>query len=81
VLSKKTDKARSKSDVYATEIQNLAPKIRINGFGKFAGVLNYSKMSFGLRILAKTLFAFLGVKEGDYRDWMAIEKWSQELSH
>ncbi len=79
VLSKKTDKAKNKVNAYASEIKNLAPKVKINSFGKFAGVLDYSKMSFGQRIIAKGIFAIIGVKEGDYRDWNSIKKWSMKI--
>jgi len=79
VLSKKTDKATLKAKNYANSIKDLVPKIKVNNFGKFAGVLNYSKMSFGQRILAKVIFAIIGVKEGDYRDWNSIKKWSKNI--
>ncbi len=79
VLSKKTDKATIKANNYANEIENLVPQIKVSYFGKFAGVLDYSKMSFGQRILAKGIFAIIGVKEGDYRDWNSIKKWSEKI--
>ena len=79
VLSKKTEKATIKANNYAKEIEKIVPKIKVNNFGKFAGVLDYSKMSFGQKILAKGIFAIIGVKEGDYRDWKRIKKWSSEI--
>ena len=79
VLSKKTDKATKKANNYANAIKGLVPKIKINSFGQFAGVLDYSKMSFGQRVLAKGIFAIIGVKEGDYRDWEGIKKWSEHI--
>jgi hypothetical protein len=36
-------------------------------------------MSFAKRILAKGIFLILGIKEGDYRDWDAIENWTKNL--
>jgi menaquinone-dependent protoporphyrinogen IX oxidase len=78
-LSKKTDKATIKANNYANEIENLVPQVKVNNFGKFAGVLDYSKMSFVQRILAKGIFAIVGVKEGDYRDWNSIKKWSENI--
>ena len=30
--------------------------------------------------MAKALFAILGVKEGDYRDWDAIRLWAKNLA-
>ena len=79
VLSKKTKKANLKASSYAEKIRNLAPQIKIRDFGKFAGVLDYSKMSLGQRILAKGIFAIIGVKKGDYRDWENIKKWSKKI--
>jgi len=79
VLSKKTEKATIKANNYAKEIEKIVPKIKVNNFGKFSGVLDYSKMSFGQRILAKGIFAIIGVKEGDYRDWNVIKKWSEKI--
>ncbi len=80
VLSKKTEEATKKANGYANEIKNLVPKVEINSFGQFAGVLDYKKMSFAQRILAKGIFAVIGVKEGDYRDWESIKKWSSEIN-
>ena len=80
VLSKKTEKANLKASSYASEIKKLVPKIRIQNFGKFSGVLDYSKMSFGQRLIAKGIFAIIGVKEGDYRDWNSIKKWSLDVA-
>lgn len=79
VLSKKTNKAIIKANNYATSIKELVPQVKVNNFGKFAGVLDYSKMSLGQRILAKVVFAIIGVKKGDYRDWNSIKKWSKNL--
>ncbi len=78
-LSKGSVKANLQANSYAKEIKNLVPQIIVRSFGKFAGVLDFSKMPFGLRMLAKVMFVFIGVKEGDYRDWKSIKKWSETL--
>lgn len=78
-LSKKTEKAKRQVNGYATKTRELTPKITVEYFGQFAGVLDYSKMSLGQRIIAKGIFAVLGVKEGDYRDWDYIKEWTKEL--
>ncbi|HHC79244.1 MAG TPA: hypothetical protein ENK46_05130 [Flavobacteriia bacterium] len=80
VLSRKDDKTILKAKGYATKTLKLTPTIKVNSFGKFAGVLDYSKMPFAQRILAKGIFAVIGVKEGDYRDWHAIESWAKNIS-
>ncbi len=81
VLSKKTEQAQIKATAYADEIKKKVPKLKINTFGKFAGVLDYSKMSFGQRMLARVIFAIIGVKEGDYRDWDEIKRWIGDIYH
>ncbi len=79
VLSKNTNKAKEKANIYAKKLLKIAPLITPLAIGKFAGVLDYSKMSFAQRILAKSIFAIIGVKEGDYRDWNAIKSWANSL--
>jgi len=79
VLSKKTEKARLQAKGYSDNLKSLVTEIKPTSVGQFAGVLDYSKMSFGQRILAKGLFAIIGVKEGDYRDWKKIKKWTEKL--
>ena len=78
-LSKQTEKAKQQVNGYAMKIRGLTPKVNIKSFGQFAGVLNYNKMTFGQRILAKGIFAVLGIKEGDYRDWNAIKEWANSV--
>ncbi len=79
-LSKGTEKAREQVEGYSASIKALVPGVKVSHFGKFAGVLDYSKMPWGLKLLALGLFAVLGVKEGDYRDWDAIAAWAKRLS-
>lgn len=79
VLSKKDKESERKVNKYESDIKKLVPKINVGHFGKFAGVLDYSKMSFGKRILAKIILTIIGVKEGDYRDWNEIKKWSKTI--
>ena len=79
VLSKKTIKATKKANGYATQLINITPKVKPLHIGKFAGVLDYSRMSRRQRFFAKTLFAIIGVKEGDYRNWNAIKFWTNSL--
>lgn len=79
-LSKKTDKTEKKANLYSEKLYALAPEVNPISIGRFAGVLNYAKMSLGSRVFAKGLFAIIGVKEGDYRDWNAIGDWSKSLN-
>ena len=79
VLSRKTEKAEQKAKGYADKLYLISPKVKPISVGRFAGVLNYSKMPAVGRILARGLFAVMGIKEGDYRDWDAIRLWAEHL--
>lgn len=80
VLSKKTAKANKQAQQYASTLKKIASKIHPVSIGAFAGVLDYSKMTFFQRLLAEGIFAILGIKEGDYRDWTAIRSWAANIS-
>ena len=76
-LSSTSAKARQQAEGYATKIAANVPQVSIASVGQFAGVLDYSKMRFPSRVIARIIFAFLHVKEGDYRDWVAIRAWAK----
>jgi len=78
-LSKKSKKTIKQAQRYADNLSRLNSNIRPQSIGQFAGVLDYSKFSFSFRLLARGMFTILGVKEGDYRDWNAIVKWSNKI--
>jgi len=78
-LSQKSEKAIKQAQVYADDLELLCPEIKLQSIGQFAGVLNFSKFPFSFRLLARVMFKVLGVKEGDYRDWDAIKKWSNKI--
>jgi len=78
-LSKKSKKTIKQAQAYADDLSLLNPNIKAQSIGQFAGVLDYSKFSFIFRLLAGVMFTVLGVKEGDYRDWNAIAKWSNKI--
>lgn len=78
-LSKNTAEAKQKAENYAKKIRNIAPEINLEEVGQFAGVLDYSKMQFTTRIVAKAIMGIMGVQEGDYRDWELISNWCRSL--
>ncbi len=78
-LSQKSDKARKQAQQYADGLMQINTHVVPRYIGQFAGVLDYSKFSFSFRILAHVMFAVLGVKEGDYREWSAIKEWSNKI--
>jgi len=47
--------------------------------GLFAGVLDYSELSFIVRLVMKSKMKKKGVPEGDHRDWDAIRAWAEGL--
>jgi len=63
-LSHKSPKALQQATRYADTL----PHTRADDIGQFAGVMDYSKMPRRTRLLARLIFAFLRVPEGDYRD-------------
>ena len=77
-LASKSSKAQDQAEGYAQNIQSLTSLKPLDIQG-FAGVLDYSKMSFVFRQVARAIFAVMGVKEGDYRDWKAVGLWSQKI--
>lgn len=79
VLSKHTEKAEQKATVYAKKVSSLIPRVTPVSVGRFAGVLDYSQMSFFSRQIFRVGMSIMGVQEGDYRDWDAIHSWAKGL--
>ncbi len=77
VLSQQAEKAEKQAMTYADKLYSLVPQVKPLSVGRFAGVLNYSKMSFFSRLIFKVILSILGVQEGDYRDWDAIRAWAK----
>jgi menaquinone-dependent protoporphyrinogen oxidase len=78
-LSRKTEKSQRSAKTYSENLYSLHPEIKPVSIGMFSGVLDYNKMSPGFRIMAKIIYTFFGVKEGDYRNWYEIKIWSDEV--
>lgn len=55
------------------------PEVKPVGLGLFAGVLDYGKYNFAVRMVMKRKMRAKGVKEGDYRDWDRIAAWTRTL--
>jgi menaquinone-dependent protoporphyrinogen oxidase len=79
VLSHRTEKAEKKAKAYAKKLSTLLPQVTPVSVGRFAGVLDYRKMSFFSRLVFKIALSIMGVQEGDYRDWDAIVSWAKGL--
>ena len=78
-LAVKSEKAQLQAKRYANVIHDKLPQVDANDIGRFAGVLDFKKLSFFPRQLAKIMFAYFGVDEGDHRDWKAIDNWANGL--
>ena len=63
--------AKKKAMAYSDKLYALVPQVKPVDVGRFAGVLDYNKLSFFFRLIFKVMLSILGVQEGDYRDWEA----------
>jgi menaquinone-dependent protoporphyrinogen oxidase len=73
-----TAKTERQTLAYAEKVRALAPSVEPVSFGRFAGKLEYRKLSLLVRLLSRALFVIMRVREGDYRDWNAIEAWAKD---
>ena len=53
------------------------PEVTPVDTGLFAGVLDYDKLSFMVRMVMKGKMKDKGIEEGDYRDWESIRSWAR----
>ena len=75
-LSGNKENNRKQAQGYADKITNVNLKVIPVSVGQFAGVLDYKKLPLLFNILFRIAFVFVGLKEGDYRDWNAIRDWT-----
>lgn len=78
-LSKNTEETRRKASAYLDPVCKAVPEVQPLSMGLFAGVLDYSKLSWGMRMVMKRKMDKVGVQEADYRDWNAIRTWASRL--
>ena len=78
-LSRNTEETRLKANAYLEPVFNAVPQVQPVNTGLFAGVLDYSKLSWGMRMVMRRKMDKFGVKEGDYRDWDAIRTWTSSV--
>jgi menaquinone-dependent protoporphyrinogen oxidase len=72
-LQEDTPEKREKAAAFLTPLREMVQPV---DEGLFAGRIDYSKVSF----LEQLIVRVLGSKEGDWRDWDAIQTWATELS-
>lgn len=78
-LADNSEKAYRKARTFLDPLEAEAPRVKPVSVGMFAGVLDYSKLSFMYRTVMKRKMKKRGVQEGDYRDWQAIRSWALEI--
>jgi menaquinone-dependent protoporphyrinogen oxidase len=74
---RRREQAITTASGYLKPVRSLVPTI---SEGLFAGVLDLSKLPMRYRIPFGMLTVAGVFKEGDYRDWNAIEQWAVALS-
>jgi len=79
VLSRQTEKTKRQARAYAEALLSLVDEVTPVSIGRFAGVLDYGRMPFLFRLVARVIFGIKGVAEGDYRDWEHIRSWAADL--
>ena len=77
-LAEDSEGARRKAGTFLDSLNAQAPQVKAVSVGRFAGVLDYSKLSFMYRTVMKRKMKKRGIQEGDYRDWDAIRSWAAE---
>jgi len=71
-LKEDTPEKRQEAATYLGAVRALVEPASV---GLFAGKIDYSKLSFFDRTIAK----MVGSEEGDWRDWDAIRAWASDL--
>ena len=75
-LSVPSAKSDRTGQTYAARIEALAITVCPVSVGQFAGALDFRSFPALLRLPARVLFAMLGVRKGDYRDFDAVRDWT-----
>ena len=79
-LSRPGEAARRQAEVYAQNLRTRFADLDPGRVGGFAGALDYRKLPVLARPAAWLMFAALGAKVGDHRDWRAIESWAHQVA-
>ncbi len=79
-LSRPRGRAIRSADQYEKKIRGIAPEVDPLSVGRFAGVLDYSRMTPVTRIFARILMVLRGADAGDHRNWSQIRTWAIDLT-
>ena len=74
------EKVRQMVRTFFNPVLETVPEVNPLDYGMFAGVLDYSRIPFSMRMVMKYKMWSKGVPEGDYRSWPAIESWAKQLA-
>lgn len=78
-LAQPNEKTQKWAEAFLDPLRKAVPEVKPVGVGLFAGVLDYGKMSFPVRMIMKQKMKQHGVGEGDYRSWDNIRNWASGL--
>jgi menaquinone-dependent protoporphyrinogen oxidase len=74
-MKEDTEESRQKVRGYLAAVREAAPQVEPADVGLFAGVMDFEKLPFLMRLLMKVM----GSPEGDFRDREAIRDWATGL--
>ena len=77
-LAKRNEKTLAQANKYADTVRSINSEIQPVSIGQFAGAVKLSVLPIVFKLLFYFLLKFVGVKEGDYRDWDAITAWTNK---
>ncbi len=78
-MSRPSAENSEKAGTYLASLNQAVPGLRPVDTGCFAGVLDYGKLSWPMRIIMRQKMRDKGIEEGDYRDWSLIRAWAAAL--
>lgn len=74
-MKEDTEQNRCTAEAYLGAVREGVPRVQPVSVGLFAGVLEYEKLPWPLRLMVKAMKQ----PEGDSRDWEAIRQWAMSL--
>jgi menaquinone-dependent protoporphyrinogen oxidase len=78
-MAKPNAENREKAGAYLGALSKAVPGLHPVETGFFAGVLDYGKLSWPMRMIMRQKMRDKGIEEGDYRDWSLIRAWAAAL--
>ena len=79
-LAIRTDDTERKGKQYADKLTALSSRVQPLSIGRFAGVLDFSKMPLPIGFIFKIFSKIIGLKAGDHREWSEIQQWTKDVA-